>query len=198
MNLTHFLAAARPRPEPQTQVAVLDRIAHALQEDQACLGAAVAGSLAAGTADRLSDIDLVVFCAAGTSGALLAKLRSVAETQEVLFKLCGTHDGASPYEKTILFNLCSYEFHMIEPGTMFTLKAPYLEVVNREGLLESRFSSAKPPTHEEQAPYLSGDDGLAWELFNCIKWLRRGQSEQARRYITRLAGAFPGTKTNEA
>ena len=191
VQLATFLTTARSVPELQHQAALVERIGNLLQSDSSCLGAAVAGSLASGRGDRLSDIDLVVFCTEGSSSALLAKLRKVSETARVLYRLAGEHDEASKYEKTILYDLCSYEFHVIEPQTAFQLMAPYIELVNREGMLESRFSPLKPPTHEEHTPYPNGDAGLTWELFNCIKWLARGENEQTRRYLSKLARALP-------
>jgi predicted nucleotidyltransferase len=194
MTLAEFLKSATARPELQRQAELLKQLESVLRQDLSCLGAAVAGSIAAGTADRLSDIDLVVFCASGSSLHLLANLREVAETDAVLYHLAGWHDDHSPYEKTILANLCSYEFHMIEPPTQFTLKKPYIALVNRSLTLESRFSQEKAPTRSQQTPYHSGKDGLAWELFNCFKWACRQETDDVGDYVVRLGQALSAAK----
>jgi len=194
MTLDELLESTTARPELQRQAELLKQLESVLRHDLSCLGAAVAGSIAAGTADRLSDVDLVVFCTSGSSLHLLENLRELAETDEVLYHLAGWHDDHSPYEKTILANLCSYEFHMIEPPTPFTLKRPYIELVNRSLTLESRLSHEKAPTRSQQAPYHSGNDGLAWELFNCFKWACRQQTDDARDYVIRLGQALSAAK----
>ena len=87
MTLSEFLESATLRPELQHQAELLKQIESVLRKDSSCIGAAVAGSIAAGTADRLSDIDLVVFCTSGSSLYLLRNLREVAEMDEVLYHL---------------------------------------------------------------------------------------------------------------
>ena len=190
MTLAEFLATTTAQAGIERQVTLIRELAAALDADSSCLGAAVAGSLAKGTADRLSDVDLIVFCESGSAVRLLSEIRSVAKTTDVLFQLSGRHDENSPYEKTILVDMFSYELHMIEPSTYFTLKAPFIELVNRANTLEARFSNAAAPERNQQKAYASGDDGLAWELFNCFKWSCRGQVTDAKRYIRRLEQAL--------
>jgi hypothetical protein len=42
------------------------------------------------------------------------------------------------------------------------------------------------PTHEDFEPYPHGDDGLIWELVDCIKWIKRGRVELAKSYLRKL------------
>jgi predicted nucleotidyltransferase len=191
MNICEYLESARTRPELIDQISILEGIACVLTDNQNCVAAAIVGSFAAGTEDSFSDVDLVVFCVAGSSGVLLSALKSELQTRNVFFQFSGWHDTDSPFEKTILENLTSYELHLIEPKTKFTLKTPFIEVVNRNRYLDSRFSIEKLPGRKALIPFVNGDDGLVWELFNCIKWLKRGDRMVAKDYIKRLAKAIP-------
>ena len=92
----------------------------------------------------------------------------------------------------ILEDWSSYEIHAIAPSTRFRLKPPYLDLVNRDGYLETRLSEDKPIGRTNAKPYVNGDAGLVWELFNCMKWLRRGDVDFTSLYLqglgTQLAG----------
>lgn len=65
------LSSLADRPELARQHDLLLRLQQVLMAEPGCLGAAVGGSLAAGTADRWSDVDLVVYCQAGMADAIL-------------------------------------------------------------------------------------------------------------------------------
>jgi hypothetical protein len=90
------------------------------------------------------------------------------------------------YEKVILEDWSSYEVHVIEPSTRMRLRPPYLELLNRDGYLQSRVSEDKPIGRSTARPLVSEEAGLVWELFNCIKWIRRGEVEFTSRYLQAL------------
>jgi catechol 2,3-dioxygenase-like lactoylglutathione lyase family enzyme len=48
----------------------------------------------------------------------------------------------------------------------------------------------EPVQHADFAAYEYGDEGLVWELVDCIKWLSRGRSELARHHLTKLVAKF--------
>ena len=155
------------------QVDLLLRISEALEESPECLGAAIVGSFAKGSADRVSDLDLIIFCTEGSGEALLSRV--CAEVPEVFLAFEGSHGPGSPFREFILYNFTSVEVHVIAPSTTFTLKQPYVKVVDRSGVLLARASNKVAPGRGELVPYRHGDKWLPWELFNCIKWLPRGE-----------------------
>lgn len=134
----------------------------------------------------MSDVDLVVYCVSGAARAILKNLSDTAADISVVHRLVGEHDTNSVYEKVILEDWSSYEVHVIEPSTRMRLKPPYVEIVNRDGYLESRLSEDKPIGREAAIPYVNGDAGLIWELFNCMKWLRRGEVDFTSKYLQSL------------
>ena len=168
------------------QYDLLVRLSEVLAADPYCLGAAVGGSLAEGRGDRMSDVDLLVYCEAGSARTILENLSNSAADLPVVHRLVGEHDSNSVYEKVILEDWSSYELHVIEPSTRMRLKPPYVEIIDRSGYLQSRLSEDKPIGRQAAKPYASGDAGLIWELFNCMKWLRRGEVEFTVKYLQSL------------
>jgi len=182
---------------PLKQAALLERLQAVLELHEACLGAAVGGSLAAGTADSMSDVDLIVYCSAGKASTVLNDLSRVAETCPAVHRLNGRHDAHSVFEKVILEDWSSYEIHVIEPSTRMRLKSPYLEILNRDGYLSSRLSEDKPIGRATLVPYVNQDEGLVWELFCCMKWLRRNEVDFAKAYLSRLGLALQTRREDE-
>ncbi|MGS0757039.1 hypothetical protein ACVBEH_21870 [Roseateles sp. GG27B] len=135
-------------------------------------------------------MDLLIYCETGAAGDLLRKLSEVAADKPVVHRLSGQHDASSVYEKVILDDWSSYELHVVEPSTRMRLAPPYLELVNRSDYLSSRVDVEKQIGRGTVKPLSSGDDGLVWELFNCMKWLRRGEVDFATQYIQALGNAL--------
>jgi predicted nucleotidyltransferase len=178
------------QPQLSRQYELLRRLQSALSQDDRCLGAAVGGSLAESRGDRLSDVDLLVYCEAGAARELLQKLSEVAADKPVVHRLNGQHDASSVYEKVILDDWSSYELHVVEPSTRMRLAPPYVEVINRGDYLASRVDAQKQIGRSTVKPLSSGEDGLMWELFNCMKWLRRGELDVATQYLQSLGNAL--------
>jgi hypothetical protein len=178
------------RPQLSGQYELLRRLQTALSQDTRCLGAAVGGSLAENRGDQMSDVDLLVYCETGASAGLLRRLSEVAADKPVVYRLCGQHDGSSVYEKVILDDWSSYEIHVVEPSTRMRLAPPYLEVVDRANYLASRVDAQKQIGRGTVAPLSSGESGLMWELFNCMKWLRRGELDTTTQYLQALGNAL--------
>ena len=174
------------KPELARQYELLARLKDLLEDEPRCLGAAVGGSLASGSADEMSDVDLVVYCEVGTAQSTLRKLSLAAADRPVVHRHAGNHDAHSVYEKVILRDWTSYEIHVIEPTTRMRLRPPYVKIVDRSGYLASRVAEEKPIGRGTARPYVNGDDGLVWELFNCVKWLRRGEAEFTVQYLLAL------------
>lgn len=197
MKLEEFLQRSASLPETILQLALLQRIIVVLHELSACLGAVLLGSFANGRADRVSDLDLVVFCQDGTGVEVLASIQALIPRAEVFNEFHGSHGAGSPFVELILYNFTSIEIHAIAPGTKFMVKRPFVEILNREQCLESRLSERPAPTRDDLVPYRHGPQWLPWELFNCMKWLSRGETETAKQYLVRLGKAIEATDTND-
>ena len=184
------LHCIQEQPQLLRQYGLLLRLQSALSEDTRCLGAAVGGSLAESRGDRMSDVDLLVYCEGGAAREILRKLSEVAADKPVVHRLNGQHDASSVYEKVILDDWSSYELHVVEPSTRMRLAPPYLEVINRRDYLATRVDSEKQIGRSTVKPLSSGEEGLMWELFNCMKWLRRGELDFSTKYLQSLGNAL--------
>ncbi|TDM05524.1 MAG: hypothetical protein C4K60_12240 [Ideonella sp. MAG2] len=190
MQLEEFLHHYAADPNTKLQLTLLQRIASVLRATSTCFGAVLVGSFAKGQADRVSDLDLVLFCDEDTGQDVLASVRNMIPIEEVFSEFYGSHGVGSPFVELILYNFTSIEIHAIAPKTKFTVKRPYIELVNRDGYLESRLSDKTAPTRDDLVPYRHGQEWLPWELFNCMKWLSRGETEAAKKYLVRLGQAI--------
>lgn len=191
MPLEEFLQRYKLNPDTTLQMALLRRLLPVLKASSACLGAVLLGSFAKGLADRVSDLDLVLFCREGTGPELLARVAALIPAEEIFSTFDGTHKGVgSPFTEIILYNFTSIEIHTIAPGTKFKIKTPFVELHNIENCLEARLSQSSAPTRETLVPYRHGPKWLPWELFNCMKWLSRGEVETAKKYLVRLGKAI--------
>jgi hypothetical protein len=173
-------------PEQTLQRDLVCRLRPVLEAQPHCQGAAVVGSLGAGGGDAVSDVDLIVYCEAGTAASVLQALSEAAADVAVVHRFAGEHDAASRFEKLILSDWSSYEIHVIEPSTRFRLQPPFVELLNRDGYLSQRIAHDKPIGRATVKPYVLGEPGLLWELFNGIKWLRRGDTALTREYLSEL------------
>lgn len=174
-------------PRLARQHELLLRLQRQLAREPACLGACALGSLADGRADELSDVDLMVYCEPGAAASILQSLSEVAADRPVIHRLNGRHDEASVFEKVILEDWSSYEIHVVEPQTRMRLRAPYLELISRDDYLESvRRSDDKPIGPDTVKPYVNGDAGLVWDLYCCMKWLKRGHTERGKNFLQQL------------
>ncbi|MEX3842329.1 nucleotidyltransferase domain-containing protein [Paraburkholderia sp. BR10882] len=194
MRFEEFLKRWRSNPATTLQIALLIRVAAALRKSDECIGAVVVGSFAKESADRLSDIDLVAFCSEGTGQSVLRTVRQQIASTEILFTADGEHGPDSPFQKIIFADMTAFEFHVIAPDIKLDLEQPFVEIVNRGQCLESRASQRRAPVDRNMTVFPYGDRGLAWELFNCLKWLWRGEHDAARRYLIKLGKAIEASE----
>lgn len=194
MRFQAFLERWQNNPSTTSQVALLMRIADALRKSPDCTGAVVVGSFAKESADRLSDIDLVAFCSEGGTHSLLQTINQQIAPSKVLFTFDGMHDPDSPFQKLIFEDMSSVEFHVVSPRMELTVEQPFIEIVNRDSYLESRTSSRLATSKRDMTVFRYGDRFLAWELFNCLKWLWRGDYAVAKRYLVKLGKAIEASE----
>ena len=148
---------------------------------------ALVGSYAKGTGDRVSDLDLVAIVDAGCVDRVLSHAQTVLRTDDVLNEFGGRRVSGGAFRKLVYLDFSSVEFHVVELGAGFRLRRPFLAVWDPHDLLPSLVADGEPIRHEDFAAYEYGDEGLLWELVDCIKWLSRGRHELAKRHIAKLA-----------
>lgn len=155
-----------------------------------CRGLALVGSFAQGRGDRVSDLDLAALVD-DDEGALLDGADATLCQGEVLHSYRRHRSGEVAFRKVVYLDFSSCEFHVFNRRSSFRLRQPYLALWDPDGLLAAIEVDGDPPGHETFTPYPHGDDGLIWELVDCIKWLRRGRTGLARDYLVKLGAALP-------
>lgn len=181
------LQAQGAAPSHLPRLAALHRLCSQSPE---CRGLALVGSFAQGKGDRLSDLDLAAFVKDGHEADFLLKAHVVLDSEPVLHQYGVTRPGEVAFSKIIYLDASSCEFHAFSEHARFKLRPPYWAVWNPDQYLETRVVQEPPPRHEDFKPYPHGDDGLIWELYDCIKWLHRGRTTLAKGYLGQLAAAL--------
>lgn len=182
-RLTALGAAESHLPRLAALRALCERSPH-------CLGLALVGSFAQGGADRLSDLDLAAFVADDREAEFMAQADELLGASNVM-NAYGLHrPGKVAFKKYLYLDFSSCEFHAFNQHSPFRLRPPYIAVWDPSGYLETLVVDEPPPRHETFEPYPHGDDGLIWELVECIKWLSRGRTQLAKSYLTKLGHAI--------
>jgi predicted nucleotidyltransferase len=161
------------------------------------LAICLVGSYAKGVGDRVSDLDLVGIATPEASESVLRQAYDALSKADVLNQFTGKHSAGGAFWKIVYLDFSSVEFHVFEPGTKFRLKRPYLSVWDPTDLLQTYVVDGEPVRHEDFAAYEYGDEGLIWELVDCIKWLSRGRNELARHHIQKLAAEMAKHKSGD-
>lgn len=182
-----LLSRLQAQGAPPSHMERLNGLTALAKSDPSWLAIALVGSYAKGYGDRISDLDLVAIAAPGRGDAVLRAAHQWLGRSEVLNHFGGTHAGGGAFHKLVYLDFSSIEIHVFEPGTQFRLRRPYLPVWDPQDRWAAYVVDGEPIRPEDFAAYEYGDDGLIWELVDCIKWLSRGRSALAKDYIKRLA-----------
>lgn len=177
----------RAQGAPGSHINRLSGLLALAESEPRWLAIALVGSYAKGCGDRVSDLDLVAIAAPGQADAVLQTARQLLGHSAVLNQFGGTHAGGGAFCKLVYLDFSTLELHVFEPATRFRLKRPYLPVWDPKDLLKTYVTDGAPIGPEDFAAYEYGDEGLIWELVDCIKWLSRGRSALAKDYIKKLA-----------
>lgn len=157
------------------------------EADPSCVAVALVGSFAKGCADRISDLDLAAFTRGAGARDFIDRADRVLASEPVLDKYCGGDGHTASFRKYVYLDFASCELTAFNVPTTFKLRRPYLPVWDPSDFLASCEVPGPTPRHEDFEPYQHGDDGLIWELVDCIKWLKRGRVDLAKDYLRRLA-----------
>lgn len=171
---------------PPSQLLRITGLRTLFETDPNCVAAALVGSFAQGRGDRISDLDLVAFTTHGKAHALIELAHIVLAREEILDHYQGDRGSEARFGKYVFLDCTSCELYAFNVPTKFRLREPYIPVWDPSGFLASCRVEGPPPRHEEFEAYQHGDEGLIWELFDCIKWLKRGRLELAKGYLLKL------------
>jgi predicted nucleotidyltransferase len=187
LPFTKVQTKLREQGAPESHLTRLADLVALAERDPNLLAVFLVGSYARGSGDRVSDLDLVAIAAPGHGPAVLQAAQDLLGGSNVLNQFTGTYPSGGSFWKLVYLDFSSVEFHVFEPSTAFRLKRPYLPVWDPANLLASYVVDGEPMRHEDFAAYEYGDEGLIWELVDCIKWLSRGRNELAKNHIKKLA-----------
>lgn len=190
LPLNELLARLREQGAPASQVARLTGLVELARRNPDLLTIFLVGSYAKGSGDRVSDLDLVAMASPGQGRAVLQAAHEELARAELLDQFSGTHPSGGSFWKLVFLDFTSVEFHVFEPDTSFRLKRPHLAVWDPGGLLPAYVADGEPIRHEDFPAYEHGDEGLIWELVDCIKWLSRGRHALAKGHLRKLAAAI--------
>jgi hypothetical protein len=152
---------------------------------------ALVGSYAKNCGDRISDLDLVAFFSDGAAESYLLQAHELLNSEEALSAYAGSYRAEGNFWKYVFLDFSSCELYALNLPTALKLRRPYIAVWDPTSLLATLEVDEPPPQQEDFEPYQHGDDGLLWELFDCIKWLKRGRTELTKNYLRKLVGKLP-------
>lgn len=186
-SLNDLLRRLQAQGAPPSQLARLSDLVALAGREPALCAVALVGSHAKGSGDRISDLDLVAIAAPGRAAPVLQAARALLEGAPLLDHFSGRHAAGGLFCKMVFLDFTSVEFHVFEPDTRFRLRRPWLTVWDPDQRLGAYVADGEPIRHEDFAAYEYGDEGLIWELVDCIKWLSRGRRQLARHHLLKLA-----------
>ncbi|MCA2014606.1 hypothetical protein LDJ79_00690 [Vibrio tritonius] len=174
-------------PHLPLQAALIDSVCQSLVREKDVLAAVLVGSLAGKRGDRISDADIVIFTTNGFHKKMASTEYRIEFGKDIFYTIDGFHTPLAYFEKHIFYDFTSIEIHYLDLTEPFQLSNPYQVLFDKQSIISSRLTEEPAPKHEDFEVYTVGDDGLIWELFDCIKWLSRNDTELAKQYLKKLA-----------
>ncbi|WP_028023323.1 nucleotidyltransferase domain-containing protein [Enterovibrio calviensis] len=174
------------------QEKLVESVYSAFHPERDVVAAVLLGSLASGTGDRVSDADILVFTENNYHKAASPSFSRFESGKDIFYSFADFHDSnKNGYFKKYIFNdMSSAEIHCLDVSEDFGISHPFKILFDKLDIVEGRLTDAPPPRHEDFPAYYRGDDGLIWELFDCIKWLSRNDTELAKNHIKKLSAAM--------
>jgi hypothetical protein len=173
---------------PPSHLQRISRLRHLCARTPACLALCLVGSYAKGCGDRVSDLDLAAFVLDGRADEFIEQAHEVLAVDELLDQYAGAYGSRGRFRKYVFLDFTSCELHAFSVPTDFRLRRPFIAVWDPSDFLSGLVVEGEPPKHEDFDAYQHGDEGLIWELVDCIKWLKRGRVTLAKDYLRKLAG----------
>ncbi|MFD2178883.1 nucleotidyltransferase domain-containing protein [Veronia pacifica] len=151
------------------------------------IAAVLVGSLAAGKGDRVSDADIVIFTQNSFHKKSAPFFSAFESEKDIFYCLDGFHTEDAYFKKYIFHDFTSIEIHCLDLKEPFELCHPFKVLFNKTGMVKERITDQPAPKHQDFEAYTHGDKGIVWELFDCIKWLSRDDTELAKSHLKKLA-----------
>jgi hypothetical protein len=186
-NLRARLASQNAASSHLRRIARLRELCERIPE---CHALALVGSFAKGCGDRISDLDLVAFVSGGAAVAFMDEAHRLLAQDEILYEYGQARPNEAAFRKYVFLDFASCELHTFSLPTGFKLRRPYLSVWDPENFLATLVVDEPPPRHEDFDAYPHGDDGLIWELVDCVKWLKLVRNQLAKDYLRKLVTAI--------
>lgn len=162
-------------------------VCSAFFEEEDVIAGVLLGSLAAGRGDRVSDADIILFTQNDFHKYAESCFSSFEAGREAFYCLDGYHNENAYFRKYIFHDMTSAEIHCFDSCEPFDICRPLQVLFDKAGVVEGKLTEEPVPKHEDFPVYTNGDKGLIWELFDCIKWLSRGENELAKSYLKKLS-----------
>ncbi|MGY5822090.1 hypothetical protein [Vibrio chemaguriensis] len=169
------------------QKALVESAYDAFYSEKDVVAAVLLGSLSSGQGDRISDADVVVFTQNNFHKASEPCFTQFEANKDIFYLLEGEHNENACFKKYIFNDLTSAEIHCLDLCEPFKLSKPFKTLFDKADVIAGMVTDEPAPKHEDFPVYTSGDQGLIWELFDCIKWLSRDNHELAKSYLKKLS-----------
>ncbi|MBE4366202.1 hypothetical protein HJ032_13260 [Vibrio parahaemolyticus] len=169
------------------QKALVESAYNAFVNEENVIAAVLLGSLSSGKGDRVSDADVVVFTKNNFHKNAEPCFAQFEADREIFYRLEGDHNEMAHFKKYIFNDLTSAEIHCLDLSEPFKLSKPFIILFDKDEFINELATNESAPKHEDFPVYTIGDQGLIWELFDCIKWLSRDNNELAKSYLKKLA-----------
>ncbi|MBT9504928.1 MAG: hypothetical protein IV092_27065 [Burkholderiaceae bacterium] len=133
----------------------------------------------------------------GVADSYLIEANEILCSEERLYSYSGSLGAGGGFCKYVFLDFSSCELYALNVPTSLKLRRPYLRIWDPVDLLLTLEAEGPPPRQEDFEAYQHGDDGLLWELFDCIKWLKRGRTELTKSYLRKLVARLPPADSKE-
>lgn len=172
------------------QIELVRSVCSAFISENDVVAAVLLGSLAAGQGDRFSDADIIILTKNNFHKSANKSFSDFEFDKEIFYLLDGFHNDNAYFKKYIFNDLTSAEIHCLDLSEPFSISKPFKVLFDKTGIIKQRVTDEPAPKHEDFPAYTNGDEGLTWELFDCIKWMSRGNHELAKSYLKKLVDEF--------
>ncbi|TDP61460.1 NUDIX domain-containing protein [Roseateles toxinivorans] len=196
-SMNAILRGLAEQGAPPSHLRRIEALRQLCERSPGCVGLALVGSYAQQRGDRISDLDLVALFTGGDADSYLVQANEILCSEEWLSAYSGRVGVRGSFCKYVFLDFSSCELYALDLPTSLKLRRPYVRVWDPIGLLVTLETEGLPPRHEDFEAYQHGDDGLLWELFDCIKWLKRGRTELTKSYLRKLVAKLPPEESNE-
>lgn len=183
MNIVNNLQES---PELQHHAEWLRIYTPYLNQNSRVQAAAILGSIAKGTSDRISDLDLVIFVEKNDLGFVADQIFGV-HSFEVIHEWKMKYTKDHVFCKRVYDNFLSVEIHIVTTESSLMLRKPYITIFDSNNLIALKTESGTPPTHDTFDALPAGIDGLGWELFDMFKWWTRGNKALVLTHLKKIS-----------